>query len=229
MWRWMAAALLLSAFAPGVQAESVPVDKALSAAMKSFYVIVPADVATGKSVTELRGNADGTGKRAVVVAFLDAADAAAEMSSAGLSKGAEGRLVNGAELIAMSGGDVVWRTSKPNAEIVNTVQTTPPVFYITNAEGKSLTQKIDGQEKVLFYLDAVAADAARVAIQNGLSASGEPSDLSLVAADFNGLVAGVQTGDVKNARFVSAPSVIRWASQWDNGARLIKDYKGAGD
>ena len=229
MLRWMTAALLLAACAPVALAGTAAGDAALKAAMKSFYVVVPADAATGKPVAEVRGNADGTGKQTVVVAFIDAADAAAEMKAAGLSTSSEGRLVNGAELVGLTDGEVIWRTSKSNADIVNTAPTVPPVFYITNAAGESLTQMINGQEKVLFYLDAVAADEARVAIQNGLSAARKPATLSIVAADFAGLVQGVQAGKVKNAHFVASPSVVRWASQWDKGTRLIKDYKPPAD
>lgn len=226
MWRWMAAALLMGTLAPVSHADAAPDKAALRSAMKSFYVVVPAD-SSGKPVAEVRANADGTDQRTVVVAFIDAADAAAEMAKANLATRVEGRLVNGADVVALVGSDVIWRTSEANAGIVNTKATTPPVFYITNAEGKSLTKVIDGQEKVLFYLDAVAADEARVAAQNGLSALGQPSTLSIVAADFAGLIDGVQSGKVKNAYFVSAPTTVRWADQWDAGKRLIKDFKRA--
>jgi len=229
MLRSMTAALLIAACTPSALAGTETGDAALKAAMKSFFVVVPADAATSKPLAEVRGNADGTDTQTVVVAFIDAADAAAEMKTAGLSASSEGRLVNGAELVGLTEGEVVWRTSKPNADIVNTAPTVPPVFYITNAAGDSLTQTINGQEKVLFYLDAVAADAARVAVQNGRSAARKPAYLSIVAADFAGLVEGVQAGKVKNAHFVSSLSRVRWASQRDKGARLIKDYKPQAD
>ena len=232
MLRWMTAALLLAAWAPVALAGTAAGDAALKAAMKSFFVVVPADAATGKPVAEVRGNADGTDKRTVVVAFIDAADAAAEMKAAGLSTSSEGRLVNGAELVGLTDGEVVWRTSKSNADIVNTAPTVPPVFYITNAAGESLTQTINGQEKVLFYLDAVAADEARVAIQNGLSAARKPATLVRLAtlgwdetpetsrAAFEGAISGLAAAGVRildasnDAEVAALEATLRGIEGW---------------
>ena len=206
-------------------AEPAPGMPALQDAMAGLYVVVPTDPASGASMMEVLRNEDGTSEKKVVVAFLDAGDAAKTVVKAGLADKAEGRLVNAAELLALTKGDVIWRTSTENAVLVNGKETRPPLFYITSPDGKPLAQPIEGKSRAIFYVDAIAADSARVAAQNKLSAAGHPMDLAVVAADLISLMEGVGSGDAKDTYIASSPSVILWAAQWDQGKRLIKDYK----
>jgi hypothetical protein len=225
MLRWMACAALMLAPAPFAAAEDAGSLTSLREAMSGLYVIVPTDPATGASMMEVVRSADGASQREVVVGFLDAGDAAAMIAAAGMGDKVEGRVMNAADLYAVAGGDVVWRTSANNAVLVNGDVTRPPAFYITSPEGDPLTQTIECRDRIVFYVDAVAADSARVAAENKLSAAGQPSRLSVIAADLISLIAGVRSGEAKDVYFASSPTVILWAAQWEQGARLIKTYK----
>ncbi|MFN7163947.1 MAG: hypothetical protein ACK4P2_03930 [Hyphomonas sp.] len=225
MLRWISAAVLMLVPAPFAAAEGAGDMTALREAMSALYVIVPTDPATGASMMEVVAGTGGAPAREVVVAFLDAGDAAAMTMAAGMGDKVEGRLMNAADLYAVAGGDVVWRTSADNAVLVDGDVTRPPAFYITNPEGDPLTQTIEGRERIVFYVDAIAADSARVSAENKLSAAGQPSRLSVIAADLVSLIGGVRSGEAKDVYLASSPTVILWAAQWEQGARLIKTYK----
>ena len=224
MIRTLTAALLMLMTAPFARADTVPGMAALKDAMSGLYVVVPTDPETGASMMEVLGDEAGNPKGQVVVAFLDAKDAALTATKAGLGDKAEGRLVNAAELIELTGGQIIWRTSTDNSVLVGGDETRPPVFYITGPDGDPLTQPVEGKAKIVVYVDAVAADAARVAAQNRLSAAGEPVDLSVIAADMIGMVEGIGAGEAKDVYIASSPSIIIWAAQWEQGKRLIRDY-----
>jgi hypothetical protein len=224
MMRILTAALLMLMTAPFARADTVPGMAALQDAMSGLYVVVPTDPATGASIMEVLGRTDGKSEGQVVVAFLDAGDAASTAKKAGLGDKVEGRLVNAAELIALTGGKIIWRTSAENSALVGGEETRPPVFYITGPDGDPMTQPVEGKEKIVVYVDAIAADAARVAAQNRLSAAGHPTDLSVIAADMIGMVEGIGAGEAKDVYMASSPTVIIWAAQWEQGKRLIKDY-----
>lgn len=224
MLRWMAAALLVAVTSPAAQADTKPLQTALESAMSGLFVVVPTNPETGAAMMARLPAGDGKPEREVVVAFLDAADAAREVTKAGMADKVEGRLFNAAELIAIAKGDILWRTSTENAVLVNGSETRPPAFYITGPDDDPMTQPVDGKARVVFYVDAVAADSARVAAQNKLSAAGTPTDLSVVAADLASLIDGVKKGEAKDVYIASSPSVIIWAAQWEQGKRLIRDY-----
>ena len=224
MIRTLTAALLMLMTAPFARADTVPGMAALKDAMSGLYVVVPTDPEVGPSMMEVLGDEAGNPKGQVVVAFLDAKDAALTATKAGLGDKAEGRLVNAAELIELTGGQVIWRTSTDNSVLVGGDETRPPVFYITGPDGDPLTQPVEGKAKIVVYVDAVAADAARVAAQNRLSPAGEPVDLSVIAADMIGMVEGIGAGEAKDVYIASSPSIIIWAAQWEQGKRLIRDY-----
>jgi len=223
MMRKTAAALLMLAAAPFAAADEVPGLKALQDAMSGLFVVIPTDPATGASMMEVVKTPEG-GEQQVVVAFLDAGDAARTALKAGLADRAEGRLVNAAELISIAKGEIIWRTNAENALLVNGDATRPPLFYVTGPGDDPLIQPVEGQTRIVFYTDALAADAARVAAQNSLSAAGQPTELSVIAADMISIVEGIGSGKVKDAYIASSPTVIIWAAQWDQGKRLIRDY-----
>ena len=224
MLRWMAAALLVAVTSPAAQADTKPLQTALESAMSGLFVVVPTNPETGAAMMARLPAGDGKPEREVVVAFLDAADAAREVTKAGMADKVEGRLFNAAELMAIAKGDILWRTSTENAVLVNGSETRPPAFYITGPDDDPMTQPVDGKARVVFYVDAVAADSARVAAQNKLSAAGTPTDLSGDAADLASLIDGVKKGEAKDVYIASSPSVIIWAAQWEQGKRLIRDY-----
>ncbi len=225
MLRWISAAVLTLVPVPFAIAEDAAGMTALRESMSGLYVIVPTDPATGAAMMEVVRSPDGASQREVVVAFLDAGDAAAMTMEAGIGDKVEGRLINAADLYAVAGGDVVWRTSADNAVLVDGDVTRPPAFYITSPDGDPLTQSIEGRERIVFYVDAIAADSARVSAENTLSAAGQPSRLSVIAADLISLIGGVRSGEAKDVYLASSPTVILWAAQWEQGARLIKNYK----
>ncbi len=224
MKRILAAAILMLTPAAFAAADQIPGMDALKDAMSGLFVVVPTDPATGASMMEVVRSADGATEQKVVVAFLDAGDAARTAVKAGLADKAEGRLINAAELIELTGGEIIWRTSADNAVLVNGDETRPPVFYITGPDDDPMTQPIEGKAKIVVYVDAVAADAARVAAQNRLSAAGQPMDLSVIAADMIGLLEGIGAGEAEDVYIASSPTVIIWAAQWEQGKRLIRDY-----
>lgn len=224
MLRALAAAVVLMAAAPVAVAEETGGFAALQDALSGLFVVVPTDPATGASMMEVVKGVDGAPDEQVLVAFLDAEAAARSAVNSGLADKVEGRLFNAAELIAIAKGDIIWRTSVENASLVNGTQTRPPVFYITGPDGNPLTQPIEGRARVVFYVDAVAADSARVAAQNKLSAAGQPTDLSVIAADLISVLQGISDGQAKDAYIAASPSIIIWAAQWDQGKRLIRDY-----
>lgn len=224
MKRILAAAILMLTPVPVAAAEAMPGMDALKEAMSGLYVVVPTDPETGASMMEVLGRKDGQPEGEVVVAFLDAADAARTVEKAGMAGKAEGRLISAVELIELTKGQIIWRTSSENAVLVNGDETRPPVFYITGPGDDPLVQPVEGSPKIVFYVDAVAADAARVAAQNRLSAAGEPTDLSVIALDMIGLLEGIGAGETKDVYIASSPSVIIWAAQWEQGKRLIRDY-----
>lgn len=224
MLRALAAAVVLMTAAPVAAAEEVAGFAALQDALSGLYVVVPTDPATGASMMEVVKGTDGAPDEQVLVAFVDAGAAARSAVASGLADKVEGRLINAAELIAIAKGDIIWRTSMENASLVNGTETRPPVFFITGPDGNPMMQPIEGKQRVVFYVDAVAADAARVAAQNKLSAAGQPTDLSVVAADLISVLQGITDGKAKDAYIAASPTIIIWAAQWDQGKRLIRDY-----
>ena len=164
MLRWMAAALLVAVTSPAAQADTKPLQTALESAMSGLFVVVPTNPETGAAMMARLPAGDGKPEREVVVAFLDAADAAREVTKAGMADKVEGRLFNAAELMAIAKGDILWRTSTENAVLVNGSETRPPAFYITGPDDDPMTQPVDGKARVVFYVDAVAADSARVGL-----------------------------------------------------------------
>ena len=221
--RKTAAALMMLVLAPFAAADEVPGLKPLQDAMSGLFVVIPTDPATGASMMEVVKDADGK-EQQVVVAFLDAGDAALTAQKAGLADRAEGRLVNAAELIDIAKGQIIWRTNAENASLVNGDATRPPLFYVTGEGDDPMIQPIEGQSRIVFYTDALAADAVRVAAQNSFSAAGQPQELSVIAADMISIMEGIGSGKVKDAYIASSPTVIIWAAQWDQGKRLIRDY-----
>lgn len=223
MMRKTAAALLMLMTAPFAAAEGVSGLPALTEAMNGLFVVVPTDPATGATMMEVVKKPDGT-EQQVVVAFLDARDAARTAEKAGLADRAEGRVVNAVELISLAKGEVIWRTNDENAVLVDGDNKRPPLFYITGPGDDPLVQPVEGKQKIVFYTDAVAADAARVAAQNSLSAAGQPTELAVLAADMINIMEGIGSGKVKDAYIASSPTIIIWVAQWDQGKRLIRDY-----
>ncbi|HRJ02640.1 MAG TPA: hypothetical protein PKV67_17980 [Hyphomonas sp.] len=224
----MAAAALLAAMLPAA-AETPAAPPALVEAMKYFHVVVPADVESGNPATETRRDVDGTNQRQVVVAFIDAEDAKTETVGAGLGERTEGRVVNGADLWAATGGDVIWRTTAANAAISNTSRSEPPAFYIAQSDGSMVTQERGGTFKVVFYLDAEDADRAKTELIGFMAARGQSANLNVVVADFSKVIAAVIDGRLPVAQFAPSPSVVRWAAQREAGAVLIRDYKSETD
>lgn len=228
MLRAMAlAALCLVSGSAAAAAEDASGIAALKEAMSGLYVVVPTNTETGAPVTEEVTDPDGSNPRDVVVAFLDAGTAAEQVRVSGLGDKSQGGIINAADLYETRDGNVTWVTSIANSSLVNGEPTHPPVFYITNPDDEPLTSMIGGKPKIVFYIDAVAADSARVAAQNLLSASGHPMDLSVVVGDFEALIDGVLAGKVQGIHFAPSPSMVRWVEQWEAGDRLIQDYKPA--
>lgn len=221
----MAAAAMLAVMLPAAAETPAAPPPALAEAMKYFYVVVPANVNTGNLATEVRRSADGTNPRQMVIAYIDAEDAKMETAQAGLAETTEGRIVNGADLWAATGGDVIWRTSAANAAISNTSRGEPPAFYITQGDGSMVTQEFDGVFKVVFYLDAEEADRVKTEMTDFLASQGKSAALNVVVADFSKVIGAVLEGRLQSAQFASAPSVVRWAKQHEAGAVLIRDYK----
>lgn len=216
------AAVLLPAHARETQPTVSP---ALAEAMKYFNVIVLADPATERFAVETRRDADGTNQREVIVAYIDAEDARNQLAASGAALPFEGRLVNAAVLIANTGGDVIWRATPANTEFTEAGGVTAIGYFIRNEEDMPLTQKVDGKDKTLIYMDKETAVKAKESAEAKLAAAGRPVKLIAAPVDALDLMEKVQTGVRNDLVFVSAKSTDRWMMQWDKGARQIAGYK----
>lgn len=197
----------------------------LAEALKYFNVIVLADPATGRLVVEPRRDASGTNQREVIVAYIDAEDTRKQLASSGAGASFEGRLVNAAVVIANTGGDVIWRGASANTEFTASGGVTVLGYFLRNEADFPLTQKIDGKDKTLIYMDKESAQKAKESAEAKLAASGNPVKLIVAPVDALDLIEKVRTGERTDLVFASAKSTDRWLTQWDKGARLISDYK----
>ena len=218
---WLAA-LLLPAHARETPA---PVPPALAEAMKYFNVIVLADPATGRFAVEARRDPDGTNQREVIVAYIDAEEARNQLAASGAGIAFEGRLVNAAVVIANTGGDVIWRTASANTEFTASGGVTAIGYFLRNEADAPLTQTVDGKDKTLIYMDKESAQKAQESAEAKLAAAGMAVKLIVAPVDALDLIEQVRTGTRNDLVFVSAKSTDRWLAQWENGARLISDYK----
>lgn len=227
MFRSAFAAVLMAFAAPLAAAEMPAPPPALAEAMKSFFVVLPTDTSTGNAVTTMHKEAGEGEAHAVVVAFLDAEDAAADIVKGGLGDVTAGRIVNGADLYAAAGGEVIWRTSADNAAVTGSSRDRAPAFFVTYPDGKTVAQDIDGGQKTVVYLDAEAADEARTQMMDVLAAAGTPADLGVSALAFPDLIKGIVEGQLTDVYIATSPSVIRWSAQQEAGAALLRDYQPA--
>lgn len=222
------AALIAFAAAPlaaeARESSSVPAP-ALAEAMKYFNVIVLADPATGAVVQETRRNADGTNQREVVIAFIDAHDTRDQLVQQGGGETLEGRLINAADLVLRTGGDVIWRASSSDTELVNGSEATALGYYIRNDQDQPLTQAVDGKAKTIIYMDKFTAQEVKAASEQKLAAAGNPVALIVSPVDAVALIRDVQSGARSDIVFRSAKSTDRWLEQWDKGARRMLDYR----
>ena len=219
------AALVLPASAREQTPIPPSISPALAEAMKYFNVIVLADPATGSLVVEPRRDADGTNQRDVIVAFIDAEDTRNQLAASGAGAAFEGRLVNAAVVIANTGGDVIWRGASANTEFTASGEVTVIGYFLRNTADFPLTQTIDGKDKTVIYMDKESAQKAKEAAQAKLIATGNPVMLMVAPVDALDLFEKVRTGERTDLVFASAKSTERWLVQWNNGARLISDYK----
>ena len=218
-------ALLLPAHARESTPTPPSIPPGLAEAMKYFNVIVLADPATGSLVVEPRRDADGTNPRDVIVAFIDAEDTRNQLAASGAGAAFEGRLVNAAVVIANTGGDVIWRGASANTELTASGEVTVIGYFLRNETDFPLTQKIDGKDKTLIYMDKESADKAKESAEAKLAAAGNPVKLIVAPVDALDLMEKVRTGERTDLVFASARTTDRWMVQWDKGARLISDYK----
>lgn len=220
---------LAATMLPAQAREATPVPPSISPglaeAMKYFNVIVLADPATGSLVVETRRDADGTNQRDVIVAFIDAEDTRNQLAASGAGASFEGRLVNAAVVIANTGGDVIWRGASANTELTASGEVTVIGYFLRNEADFPLTQKIDGKDKTLIYMDKESADKAKESAEAKLAAAGNPVKLFVAPVDALELFEKVRTGERTDLVFASARTTDRWMAQWDRGARLISDYK----
>ena len=220
---------LVTLLLPAHARESTPtppsIPPGLAEAMKYFNVIVLADPATGSLVVEPRRDADGTNQRDVIVAFIDAEDTRNQLAASGAGAAFEGRLVNAAVVIANTGGDVIWRGASANTELTASGEVTVIGYFLRNEADFPLTQKIDGKDKTLIYMDKESADKAKESAEAKLAAAGNPVKLIVAPVDALDLMEKVRTGERTDLVFASARTTDRWMVQWDKGARLISDYK----
>lgn len=219
------AALLLPAHARESTPASPSIPPGLAEAMKYFNVIVLADPATGNLVVEARRDADGTNQRDVIVAHIDAENVRNELAASGAGISLEGRLVNAAVVIANTGGDVIWRGASANTELTPSGEVTILGYFLRNEADFPLTQKIDGKDKTLIYMDKETAQKAQEAAEAKLAAAGNPVKLIVAPVDALDLIEKVRTGERTDLVFASARSTDRWLVQWNDGARLISEYK----
>lgn len=219
------AAVLLPAHARETTSAAPSISPGLAEAMKYFNVIVLADPATGSLVVETRRDADGTNQREVIVAYIDAEDLRNQLAASGAGAAFEGRLVNAAVVIANTGGDVIWRTASANTEFTSSGGVTAIGYFLRNEADAPLTQKVDGKDKTLIYMDKESAQKAQESAEAKLAAAGNPVKLIVAPVDALDLFEKVSTGARDDLVFVSAKSTERWLVQWNNGARLISDYK----
>jgi hypothetical protein len=218
-------ALLLPAHARETTPVPPSIPPGLAEAMKYFNVIVLADPATGSLVVEPRRDADGTNQRDVIVAFIDAEDTRNQLAASGAGAAFEGRLVNAAVVIANTGGDVIWRGASANTELTASGEVTVIGYFLRNEADFPLTQKIDGKDKTLIYMDKESADKAKESAEAKLAAAGNPVKLIVAPVDALDLMEEVRTGERADLVFASARTTDRWMVQWDQGARLISDYR----
>lgn len=218
-------ALLLPAHARESTPTPPSIPPGLAEAMKYFNVIVLADPATGSLVVEPRRDADGTNQRDVIVAFIDAEDTRTQLAASGAGASFEGRLVNAAVVIANTGGDVIWRGASANTELTASGEVTVIGYFLRNEADFPLTQKIDGKDKTLIYMDKESADKAKESAEAKLAAAGNPVKLIVAPVDALDLMEKVRTGERTDLVFASARTTDRWMVQWDKGTRLISDYK----
>jgi hypothetical protein len=218
-------ALLLPAHARERTPTPPSIPPGLAEAMKYFNVIVLADPATGRLVVEPRRDADGTNQRDVIVAYIDAEDTRNQLAASGAGASFEGRLVNAAVVIANTGGDVIWRGAPANTELTPSGEVAVIGYFLRNEADFPLTQKIDGKDKTLIYMDKESAQKAQESAEAKLAAAGNPVKLVVAPVDALDLIEKVRSGERTDLVFASARSTDRWLTQWDRGARLISDYK----
>ena len=221
MYRLIISGLMVMAAALPAQAEMSAGENELRAAFKDFGVIGLAQAGSGIPVTEVRRDADGTNPRDMFVLYIDAAHAAEEVKGSSLADELEGRPFNAAELYLNVKGNVIWRTPyRPGA-----TTSAPQVYYLTNAAGESVMMTINGETRTPMFANEADADSKRAAFEKSFSEKGTPLTLSVQSVPLEPLIERMMAGEKLNIYVYSSPSVIRWSEQWENGARLIKNYR----
>ena len=188
----------------------------LRAAMTQFVVIVPADIRTGKNLTQIVPSA--TGGREKLAAYLDPEKCAADMRDAGGAEVMVGVPGSGAEAIVGTGGDVSWLASESDAFGAK-------IFYLRNESGQELTIDINGRPVVPFYVSEAEAIATQTMAQQALGAS---ANIKLETYRLELLIERIVKGEMLNAHIVSSREMAAWVEAYNRGARLIgKDWAGA--
>lgn len=188
----------------------------LRTAMTQFVVIVPADIRTGKNLTQIVPSA--TGGREKLAAYLDPEKCAADMRDAGGAEVMVGVPGSGAEAIVGTGGDVSWLASESDAFGAK-------IFYLRNESGQELTIDINGRPVVPFYVSEAEAIATQTMAQQALGAS---ANIKLETYRLELLIERIVKGEMLNAHIVSSREMAAWVEAYNRGARLIgKDWAGA--
>ena len=188
----------------------------LRTAMTQFVVIVPADIRTGKNLTQIVPSA--TGGREKLAAYLDPEKCAADMRDAGGAEVMVGVPGSGAEAIVGTGGDVSWLASESDAFGAK-------IIYLRNESGQELTIDINGRPVVPFYVSEAEAIATQTMAQQALGAS---ANIKLETYRLELLIERIVKGEMLNAHIVSSREMAAWVEAYNRGARLIgKDWAGA--
>ena len=188
----------------------------LRTAMTQFVVIVPADIRTGKNLTQIVPSA--TGGREKLAAYLDPEKCAADMRDAGGAEVMVGVPGSGVEAIVGTGGDVSWLASESDAFGVK-------IFYLRNESGQELTIDINGRPVIPFYVSEAEAIATQKMAQQALGAS---ANIKLETYRLELLIERIVKGEMLNAHLVSSREMAAWVEAYNRGARLIgKDWAGA--
>lgn len=188
----------------------------LRAAMTQFVVIVPADIRTGKNLTQIIPSAKGG--REKLAAYLDPEKCAADMRDAGGAEIMVGVPGSGAEAIVGTGGEVSWLASKFDALGAK-------IFYLRNESGQELTIDVDGRSVVPFYVSEAEAIATQALAQQALGAS---ATIKLETFRLEPLIDRIVKGEMLNAHLVSPRSMAVWVDAYGRGVRLIgRDWAGA--
>jgi hypothetical protein len=181
----------------------------LRAAMTQFVVIAPADIRTGKNLTQLIPST--TGSREKLAAYLDPEKCAADMREAGGAEIMVGVPGSGAEAIIATGGDVSWLASEFDALGAK-------IFYLANESGQELTIDVNGRSVVPFYVSEAEAIATQALAQQALGAS---ATIKLETFRLEPLIERIVKGEMLNAHLVSPRSMAVWVEAYGRGARLI--------